>query len=102
MNYHKNEMISECLSQYYALFSQTLDTADFVPEKYNKKVLKYIFKNMKRRFRHIDGLHFWHYWRIVKAVEKQAERQLAEAYAKAHGSSEVKESNENIERESEV
>ena len=35
-------------------FAQTLDTADFVPEKYNKKILAYIFKNMKRQFRRID------------------------------------------------
>ena len=54
INYHKNDLINECLEQYYATFARTLDTADFVPEKYNEKILKYIFKNMKRQFKKID------------------------------------------------
>ena len=54
INYNKNELINTCLETYYATFAQTLDTADFVPEKYNKKILAYIFKNMKRQFRKID------------------------------------------------
>jgi thioredoxin-related protein len=31
-----------------------LDTCDYVPEKYNNKIGKYIFKNMKRHFKLID------------------------------------------------
>ncbi|MDE7301476.1 MAG: hypothetical protein K2N47_04830, partial [Clostridia bacterium] len=54
MNYHKNDLIDECLVRYYTTFSHTLDTADYVPDKYNAKILKYIFKNMKRSFRKID------------------------------------------------
>ncbi len=54
INYNKNKLIDTCLETYYATFARTLDTADFVPEKYNKKILAYIFKNMKRQFRKID------------------------------------------------
>ena len=54
INYNKNKLINTCLGKYYETFSLTLDTADFVPEKYNKKILAYIFKNMKRQFRRID------------------------------------------------
>ena len=53
-NYNKNKLIDTCLETYYATLARTLDTADFVPEKYNKKILAYIFKNMKRQFRKID------------------------------------------------
>ena len=49
INYNKNKLINTCLETYYATFAQTLDTADFVPEKYNKKILAYIVKNMKDR-----------------------------------------------------
>ena len=54
INYNKKKLINTCLETYYDTFSRTLDTADFVPEKYNKKILAYIFKNMKRQFRRLD------------------------------------------------
>ncbi len=38
LNYNKNKLINECLVRYYETFSHTLDTADFVPEKYNDKI----------------------------------------------------------------
>lgn len=54
LNYNKNKLINKCLVAYYETFAHTLDTSDYVPEKYNDKILKYIFKNMKRQFRKID------------------------------------------------
>ncbi len=54
INYNKNKLINECLVKYYETFAHTLDTADYVPEKFNKKILAYIFKNMKRQFKKID------------------------------------------------
>ena len=52
--FNKNKLINETLDKYYDTFSHTLDTTDFVPEKYNKKICKYIFKNMKKTFRKIN------------------------------------------------
>lgn len=54
MNYHKNDLIDECLTRFYQTFLITLDTADYVPDKYNEKILKYIFKNMKKAFGKIN------------------------------------------------
>ena len=54
LNYNKNKLISACLCKYYETFSRTLDTADFVPDKYNDNKVNYIFKNMKRSFKKID------------------------------------------------
>lgn len=54
INYNKNKLINTCLEKYYETFSRTLDTADFVPEKYNDKINAYIFKNMKKAFKKID------------------------------------------------
>ena len=54
VNYNKNKLINKTLDEYYATFSHMLDTSDYVPEKYNAKVGKYIFKNMKKTFRLID------------------------------------------------
>ena len=31
-----------------------LDTVDYVPEKFNDKILLYIFNNMKKQFKKID------------------------------------------------
>lgn len=54
INFNKNKLINEVLEKYYETFSLTLDTADFVPEEYNDKINRYIFKNMKRHFKKID------------------------------------------------
>lgn len=54
LNYNKNKLINNCLNKYYETFSHTLDTADFVPDEYNNKITKYIFKNMKKAFKRID------------------------------------------------
>lgn len=55
INYNKNKLINECLVRFYETFALTLDTAEYVPEKFNKRILAYIFKNMKRQFRKVDG-----------------------------------------------
>ena len=54
INYNKNKLINETLVKYYETFEHTLDTVDFVPQKYNAKICKYIFKNMKQTFKKID------------------------------------------------
>lgn len=54
INYNKNELINECLTEYYETFAHTLDTVDYVPEKYNNKILAYVFKCMKKQFKKID------------------------------------------------
>ncbi len=54
MNYNKNKLINRTLDEYYATFSHMLDTSDYVPERYNVKVGRYIFKNMKKSFRLVD------------------------------------------------
>ena len=54
INYNKNELINECLARYYETFAHTLDTADYVPQKFNDKILAYIFKNMRKAFKRLD------------------------------------------------
>lgn len=54
INFNKNKLINKTLDKYYETFSHTLDTADYVPEKFNNKIHKYIYKNMKKAFRKID------------------------------------------------
>ena len=54
INYNKNKLINKTLDEYYGTFSHTLDTADYVPEKYNVKISRYIFKNMRKAFKRID------------------------------------------------
>ena len=78
-------MINEGLVKYYDTFAHTLDTADYVPEKFNKKILAYIFKNMKRQFRKVD--------REDKRKQRELARKArAKAKAKKKNISEVKDS----------
>lgn len=74
INYNKNELINKCLDEYYATFAHTLDTSDYVPVKYNRKILKYIFKNMKRQFRKLDKEDKL-YQRQVKQEAKKAAKE---------------------------
>ena len=76
INYNKNKLINTCLGKYYETFALTLDTADFVPEKYNKKILAYIFKNLKRQFRKIDR-EDRKYQKALRMAEKLKEQQAA-------------------------
>lgn len=71
INYNKNDLINECLNRYYETFSCTLDTADFVPDKYNDKILKYIFKNLKRVFKRIDKEDLLFQAGLIKEQKKQ-------------------------------
>lgn len=75
INYFKNDLINECLDTYYKTFAHTLDTADYVPIKYNKKILKYIFKNMKKQFKKVDKEDKKYQKTLIKQVKKQ-EKQL--------------------------
>lgn len=54
IDYKDNDLIDECLERFYETFELTLDTADYVPEKYNNKILAYIFKCMKKQFGKIE------------------------------------------------
>ena len=67
LNFHKNELINATLVEFYKTFEHTLDTVDYVPEKYNAKICAYIFKNMKRAFRKID--------RVDRVYQRQLRKQ---------------------------
>lgn len=68
IDYKENNLIDECLVRFYETFKHTLDTADYVPEKYNDKILAYIFKRMKRKFKQID--------RVCKMYERAKKRKV--------------------------
>lgn len=54
MNFEKNDLLNETLDKYFETWQHTQDTADFVDEKYLKKIDRYIFKNLKKQFSRID------------------------------------------------
>ena len=54
LNYHKNDIMDECVKRYLQSFAVTLNAVEYVPKPYLKKILKYIFKNMKKAFKRID------------------------------------------------
>ena len=60
MDFKKNDLINETLEKYYETFRSTLDTGDYVPEKYNKKIHKHIFKNLKQKYKEIEIYNLLH------------------------------------------
>ena len=53
MEFEKNKLIKKTLREHYNLFSETINTGNFVPEKINKKIIKFIYKNMNSKFKQI-------------------------------------------------
>lgn len=74
MNFKKNELINEVLTKNFETFSLTLDTCDFVPEKFLKKIHKYLFKNMKKQFKNVDK-EYNHHIKEIKTQQKQLKKQ---------------------------
>ena len=60
MDFKKNELINETLTKFYESFQYTLDTGDYVPEQFNKKICKHIFKNLKLKFKEIEIYNLLH------------------------------------------
>lgn len=54
MIFKKNELINETLDKHFETWSHTLDTSDFVPEKYLKKIDKLIFNNLKQKLKECE------------------------------------------------
>jgi actin-related protein len=74
MEFIKNDLIDRTLERYYLTFRCTLDTSDFVSEKYTKKIEKYIFKNLKKKFREVNT----EYKKILAELKHQEQEETAE------------------------
>ena len=85
LNYNKNRLINQCLQKYYESFAQTLDTADYVPESYNKKILGYIFCNLQKSFKKLDKADRRYQRQLKRRMrrEKRANKKLAKQAKKA-------------------
>lgn len=60
LDFYESELIKQTLKEYYETFECTLDTADYVPEKFNNKIDKYIYKKMQRKFSEIEVFNLLH------------------------------------------
>ena len=74
INFNKNKLINKTLEKYYETFSRTLDTADFVPQKFNDKISKYIYKNMKKSLKQIDKADRIFQKKLQKEEKKKLEK----------------------------
>lgn len=68
LNYNKNRFINQYLQKYYKTFAQTLDTADYVLDSDNKKILGYIFYNLQKNFKKLD--------KVDKRYQRQLKRRM--------------------------
>lgn len=76
INFNKNKLINEVLVNYYETFSHTLDTADYVPDVFNEKIARYIFKNMKKSFRQIDREDRKYQRNLKRKIAKKTKRKV--------------------------
>lgn len=82
MEFKKNELINEVLTNYYQTFSMTLDTMDYVPERYNKKIIRFIYKNMKQKFKEVKKEHRKFLIHEQKQLRIKKQQQKNNAFAK--------------------
>lgn len=74
MEFKRNELLNEVLIKYYETFSLTLDTKDYVPDKFNKKILNYIYKNMKKSIKQAEK----EYRKYIKETKLEERKKLSE------------------------
>lgn len=91
MEFIKNELINNVLGEYYATFEKTLDTSDYVPKKYNDKVYRFIYKNLKKKFKEINFSY--------KGLKEEFIKGLFEEKAKAEKEESEKKVNEKAQSE---
>ena len=72
INFVKNTYIGVTLQEFYNTFRQTLNTGQFVPEKFNDYIRTYIFKSLKKKFKEVN--------KLVKIRDKNFKKQLKEKY----------------------
>lgn len=60
LDFYENNLIKATLNEYYSTFQSTLDTSDFIPEKFNDKIRKYIYKKMQQKFKEIEIYNLLH------------------------------------------
>lgn len=95
MDFKKNELINEVLNKYFETFSLTLDTCDFVPEKFLKKIHKYIYKNMKNKFKEVERENRL-YLKKIKQAQKNLSCTTFEDIESCENLVDVQEENNNI------
>lgn len=54
MEFKKNELINRTIDEYVTTWSHTLDSSDFIDTKFLKKIDKYIYNNLKKKFKEIE------------------------------------------------
>lgn len=54
MIFKKNELINETLDKHFETWSHTLNTSDFVSQKYLNKIDKIIFNNLNKKLKEIE------------------------------------------------
>lgn len=68
LDFRRLEIYSEALLHYYQLMQETIDTADYVPEKFCKKINRVIFKEFKTLLK--QGKH--NYRSALRIEKKEA------------------------------
>lgn len=81
--FFKNRLMQETLIEHYKTFSLTLDTQDFVPSKYCKKIHKTLFKDLKRSIKlNVKETRYYNKQEKRKIRKKKNKKRLKELKVK--------------------
>ena len=82
VNYNENDLLDELHMRFFQSFALTLDTADYVPDKYIDKVYKRIYKVQKKMYKKIGktdkAYQVWFKEHLPRLIAERQQRQLQE------------------------
>lgn len=82
VNYNENDLLDELHARFFQSFALTLDTADYVPDKYIDKVYKRIYKAQKKQYKKIGktdkAYQQWFKEHLPQLIAERQQRQLQE------------------------
>lgn len=81
ISYKINDLMDECLSRYNDTYSHLLDTEDFVPERFTKKRLAFIFKQERKSWRRLKRAYKVGEGAGIQKTLKRRQRSLKSMFA---------------------
>ena len=98
INYNEIDLLDELHARFFQSYAVTLDTADYVPQKYLDKVCKRIYKSQKKMYKKIGktdkAYQAWFKERLPALIAERQQMQLQQQLQKKDENKNGKEQSE--------
>lgn len=92
INYNVNDLLDELHARFFQSYAMTMDTGDYVPQKYIDKVYKQIYKYQKKLYKKAGktdkAYQKWFKSHLPQLLAERQEKQLQEQLKQMEGADE--------------